>query len=116
MSGYEFKVVPAPREGFGRALFLGDPSAMHLAEAVNTLADEGWTFLRSDTLPVPARTRLLFGWTTRRDVLVFRRPRQHRSSQPLGLRRARPADPAAFARDVKDLVAEVPPFVARRAA
>src|SRR6056297_1297281 len=50
MSGYEFKIVPAPRKGLGRALFAKDPSAMNLAEAVNTLADEGWTFLRSDTL------------------------------------------------------------------
>lgn len=116
MSGYEFRIVPAPRKGLGRALFAKDPSAMNLAEAVNTLADEGWTFLRSDTLPFPARTRLFFGWTTPRPVLVFRRPRCRKSSLPLGLGRNRLESANSFAGDFEVLLGGFRPLNAARAA
>jgi len=116
MSSYEFKVVPAPRTRFGLALFFKDPGAMTLAQAVNALADDGWTFFRTDRLPVQSRTRLFFGLRTPRDVLVFRRARTRQVSRALGPERSRSENAAAFSRDAEELLSDLVPLGARRAA
>ncbi|MDJ1009175.1 MAG: hypothetical protein QNJ13_15275 [Paracoccaceae bacterium] len=116
MSQYEFKIVPAPRKGLGRAIFRRDPKAMSLAEAVNALADEGWTFLRSDHLPFPAPIGLFVGLTMRREVMVFQRPRRRTPSRALGLGRAPATNPQAFHRDMTDLLGGFQPLNFARAA
>jgi hypothetical protein len=76
MVEYEYKVVPAPSRG-KRARGVKGPEgrfANAVQDVMNTLAAEGWEYLRSDTLPNDERTGLTSVQTTFRSILVFRRP------------------------------------------
>ncbi len=76
MVEYEYRVVPAPSRG-KRARGVKGPEgrfANALQDVMNTLAAEGWEYLRSDTLPNDERTGLTSVQTTFRSILVFRRP------------------------------------------
>lgn len=116
MSVYEFKIVPVPRKTLGLALFGNDPAAMTLPAAINALAGDGWTFVRTDRLAVPPRARRLPGIGRRRDVLVFRRPRARQMRQALGPDRQGAGNPAAFVRDAREFAEGIGPLGLARAA
>lgn len=70
----EYKVIPAPEKARkvrglkGPALF-----AHAMEELMNELAQDGWTYLRADTLPQEERSGLTNKTTTYRNLLVFQR-------------------------------------------
>ncbi len=74
---YEYKVIPAP----ARAVKVkglkttGDRFAHQLDERLNAEADEGWEFLRAETLPCEERRGLTGLRKSFQTVLVFRRAR-----------------------------------------
>ncbi len=74
MPSYEYKVIPAPEKARkvrglkGPALF-----AHALEEAMNELGQDGWQYLRADTLPQEERAGLTSKTTTYRNLLVFQR-------------------------------------------
>ncbi|MBS0123166.1 DUF4177 domain-containing protein [Thetidibacter halocola] len=72
---YEYKVVPAPARGAKRkgARTAEDRFALTIEAQINTLAAEGWEYLRCDTLPSEERSGLTQTQTVWRNLLVFRR-------------------------------------------
>jgi len=74
---FEYKVVPAPTRGkkANGAKTGADRFALALAEVMNTLAAEGWDYLRTDTLPAEERHGLTGRSTVFQNMLVFRRAR-----------------------------------------
>lgn len=76
MQQYEYKVIPAPAraEKTRGAKTTEERYAVTLAGLLNAHAQEGWEFVRSETLPTEERA----GFTKRRTVyvnlLVLRRP------------------------------------------
>ena len=75
MTGYEYKVIPAPAKGV-KAKGIKGPEARFahaLEQSMNTLAAEGWEYLRADILPSEERQGLTSSQTVYRSVLVFRR-------------------------------------------
>lgn len=75
MDVYEYKVVPAPMKGQkARGVRKSeDKFAFALQEVMNSYAQDGWEFLRSETLPNEERVGLTNTSTTYRSILVFRR-------------------------------------------
>jgi len=75
MSGWEYKVVPAPSKGL-KARGVKGPEE-RFANAIETLMNEmgadGWEFQRSETLPSIERAGLTGTTTEWRNVMVFRR-------------------------------------------
>ena len=72
---YEYKVIPAPAKG-RKARGVRKPEdkfALAVQESMNEMAQLGWEFLRSETMPNTERTGLTRRTTTERTVLVFRR-------------------------------------------
>ncbi|MEM9011481.1 MAG: DUF4177 domain-containing protein [Pseudomonadota bacterium] len=76
MSGFEYKVVPAPRRA-GRvkgARSSQDRFAHTLTETINELSREGWEYMRAETLPCEERGSVLRKREEHyHSVLVFRR-------------------------------------------
>ena len=77
MQSFEYRVVPAPRRPakVRGARKPEDRFALTIEGEMNRLAQDGWEFVRSDTLPCERRA----GWFSRpvtvfETVLVFRRP------------------------------------------
>lgn len=73
---YEYKVIPAPAraERVRGMKTTAERFAHHLALAINAEAEEGWEYVRAETLPCEERKGLMGG--TRRStetVLIFRR-------------------------------------------
>jgi len=81
---YEYKVVPAPKKGKrGNGLRKSEDKFAHaLAEVMNELGAEGWEYLRSDTLPVEARSGLTGKTTTFQNMLIFQRIKEDTQSDP----------------------------------
>ncbi|WP_425038428.1 DUF4177 domain-containing protein [Primorskyibacter sp. S187A] len=76
MSQYEYKVIPAPTRG-QKARGVKAPEArfaLALEMSLNAVAEDGWEFLRAETLPSEERQGLTGSTTSYRNVLVFRRP------------------------------------------
>ena len=76
MTGYEYKVIPAPAKGL-KAPGVKGPEARFanaLEHRINQLAAEGWEYQRADILPSEERQGLTSSHTVYRSVLVFRRP------------------------------------------
>lgn len=75
MQRYEYKVVPAPRRGektrFARTT--EDRFAQSVQSLMNSLAAEGWEYVRADTLPCDERAGLTGTKTSFQNLLVFRR-------------------------------------------
>lgn len=72
---FEYKVVPAPTRG-RRAKGVKTPAdrfAFALEETINACAQEGWEYLRTDTLPAEERQGLTGRTTVYQNMLVFRR-------------------------------------------
>ena len=75
MTRFEYKVVPAPRRGekIPGAKTTPERFAVALSHVMNTLAAEGWEYLRADTLPCDERAGLTGTATHFQNLLVFRR-------------------------------------------
>ncbi|WP_270729127.1 DUF4177 domain-containing protein [Shimia sp. Alg240-R146] len=93
---YEYKVVPAPSKGQkARGVRSSEGRfANALEAAMNTLAADGWEFLRTETLPSEERSGLTSTATKYRSVMVFRRPRADDASafQPKELEHPKAAE------------------------
>lgn len=75
MRAHEYKVVPAPAKP-AKVRGAKSPEARFAATleaALNAAAEDGWEFLRAETLPVEERTGLTGTRSTFRSVLVYRR-------------------------------------------
>lgn len=77
MTGFEYKVVPAPIRGLKAKGLKGTSArfANALQTVMNDLGAEGWEYQRTDTLPVEERQGLTGRTTTFQNMLVFRRTR-----------------------------------------
>lgn len=77
MTGYEYKVVPAPAKGLKAPGIKGAEArfANALEHRMNEMSAEGWEYQRADILPSEERQGLTSTQTVYRTVLVFRRPR-----------------------------------------
>ena len=76
METYEYKVIPAPRDGVRTkgAKGISGRFAGALEQAMNKLGADGWEYIRADTLPVDERNGITRRKTeTYQSVLVFRR-------------------------------------------
>jgi len=75
MLRYEYKIVPAPVQGEkARGVKTAeDRFAFALSNTINTLARDGWEYVRCDTLPTEERTGLTKRRTVYVNLLVFRR-------------------------------------------
>ncbi|MGO4853495.1 DUF4177 domain-containing protein [Phaeovulum sp. W22_SRMD_FR3] len=76
MQHYEYRVVPAPSRGEkAKGLKTGAERYAHaLSQLMNELAQDGWEYLRADTLPSEERSGLTSKTTVYHNLLVFRRP------------------------------------------
>ena len=72
----EYKVVPAPSKGLkSKGVKSGaDRFANALQTTINLLAQDGWEYLRAETLPSEEREGLMGKTTVYQNVLVFKRP------------------------------------------
>lgn len=75
MQRYEYKVVPSPRKGEKSrvAKTTSDRFALALTQVMNRLGQDGWEYLRADTLPCDERSGLTGTKTSFQNMLVFRR-------------------------------------------
>lgn len=74
MARIEYKVVPAPERARKKRGLKGPALFAHEVEMVmNEHAADGWTYLRTDTLPHEERSGLTNKITTYRNLLVFER-------------------------------------------
>lgn len=75
MQNYEYKVVPAPNRGEKAPGVKTAPDrfAYALTSTMNSMARDGWEYLRADTLPSEERSGLTKRSTVYHSVLVFRR-------------------------------------------
>lgn len=75
MTGFEYKVVPAPTRGLKAKGIKGTQArfAHALQTVMNDLGADGWEYQRTDTLPVEERQGLTGKTTTFQNMLVFRR-------------------------------------------
>ena len=83
MIRYEYKVVPAPnqgRKGKG-ARSVSDRFALALQTVMNELGQDGWEYLRTDTLPCEERQGITGRVTTYQNMLVFRRAASEQAPQ-----------------------------------
>jgi hypothetical protein len=99
MTGFEYKVVPAPVRGEkARGLKSAEARFAHALERViNEMASEGWEYQRAETLPSEERSGLTGSVTHWRNMLVFRRARNADPSgeRPKLLDAPKPSDPDA---------------------
>ena len=72
---FEYKVVAAPTRGrrVKGVKTAADRFARTLEDAINALAEDGWEYLRTDTLPSEERQGLTGRTTIYQNMLVFRR-------------------------------------------
>ena len=72
---FEYKVVPAPTRGRKAkgAKTAADRFANALEATMNELAEDGWEYLRADTLPSEERQGFTGRTTVFQNLLVFRR-------------------------------------------
>lgn len=75
MQRFEYKIVPSPRKGekSREARTTPDRFALALTTLMNRLGQDGWDYLRADTLPCDERVGLTGSKTTFQSMLVFRR-------------------------------------------
>ena len=94
MVKFEYKAVPAPTHGTKAKGIktTEDRFALAMTDALNELADDGWDYVRAETLPCDERKGLTGTQTKFQNVLIFRRqilpaetnvPVQRVTSQPM---------------------------------
>lgn len=78
MANYEFRVIPAPKQGIkAKGLRSTEDRFAHAIEVLmNDLGAQGWEFLRSETLPCEERVGLTGRQTVFQTMLVFRRSKE----------------------------------------
>lgn len=75
MPDHEYRVLPAPDRAAKTRDKGEDAHARALADVLNAEAQQGWEFVRAETLPMKERTGLTGTRMGFRTLLVFRRPR-----------------------------------------
>lgn len=77
MTSFEYKVVPAPQRGQKSRGVKGTEArfALALERVMNEMAEGGWEYQRTDTLPVEERQGLNGTTTSYKTMLIFRRAR-----------------------------------------
>lgn len=76
MMRYEYRVIPAPTKA-GKAKGEKTPEGRFAAELQRLLCElgaEGWSYLRTDTLPAQERAGLTSSREVWRTMLIFQRP------------------------------------------
>lgn len=75
MTRYEFRVIPAPTRGekSREAKTTPERFARALTRLMNEMGQEGWDYVRADTLPVEERSGFTGTKTSFQNMLVFRR-------------------------------------------
>ncbi|MEM6385263.1 MAG: DUF4177 domain-containing protein [Pseudomonadota bacterium] len=78
MRKFEYKAVPAPTAGTKAKGIktTEDRFALSLTDALNEMADEGWEYVRAETLPCVERKGLTGSQQTYQNILIFRRLEQ----------------------------------------
>ena len=74
MKLYEYRVIPAPQrtQRVKGVKSTGDRFAHLLTDAINELAEDGWEYVRAETLPCEERKGLTKRENSMQTVLVFR--------------------------------------------
>lgn len=82
---FEYKIVPAPRRGQKAKGVKGTEArfAFALEALMNDLAQDGWEYLRAETLPSEERAGLTGRAVVERHVLIFRRTIETPQTQPV---------------------------------
>ncbi|HWL57524.1 MAG TPA: DUF4177 domain-containing protein [Paracoccus sp. (in: a-proteobacteria)] len=88
MSSYEYTVIPAPgRAEKSKGAKAGiERFAATLGDVLNTMARDGWEYVRAEVLPAEERSGLTSRTTIYHNLLIFRRP-----TGPVPLREPTPA-------------------------
>ncbi|MGI9390534.1 MAG: DUF4177 domain-containing protein [Boseongicola sp.] len=75
MINFEYKAVPAPTHGTKAkgVKSTEDRFALAMTDTLNELAENGWDYVRAETLPCEERKGLTGTQTTFQNVLIFRR-------------------------------------------
>ena len=75
MQRYEYRVIPAPRRGEKArgAKTAPERFGVALTTLMNQMGQDGWDYLRADTLPCEERVGLTGRSTSFQSMLVFRR-------------------------------------------
>ncbi|SFR43205.1 hypothetical protein SAMN04488005_1875 [Yoonia tamlensis] len=75
---YEYMVVPAPTRGIKAkgAKTAQERFAIALETKMNTMANNGWDYVRTDTLPSEQREGLMSKTTVYQNMMVFRRAKK----------------------------------------
>ena len=93
MRKFEYKAIPAPSRGTkAKGVKTNeDRFALSLSDALNEMAEDGWEYVRAETLPCDVRKGLTGRQTLEQNVLIFRRPTieplplDHTTSRPLSV-------------------------------
>ncbi len=85
MRRFEYKAVPAPSTGTkGKGVKAReDRFALSVTNVLNEMAEDGWEYVRAETLPCDERKGLTGTQTSFQNVLIFRRLEQ--AANPLTL-------------------------------
>jgi hypothetical protein len=85
MQNFEYKVVPAPVRGERErgVKTVAERFGVALSNLMNSMAAEGWDYLRADTLPCEERVGFTGRATAFQNMLVFRRSLAGGASQPV---------------------------------
>lgn len=96
MRNFEYKAVPAPTRGQKAkgVKTTEDRFALSITDVLNDMAEDGWEYIRAETLPCDERKGLTGTQTTYQNVLIFRRFKSEAQPLPLDVPIAAPA-PAA---------------------
>ena len=95
MRKFEYKAVPAPNTGTKAkgVKTTEDRFALSLTETLNEMAEEGWEYVRAETLPCMERKGLTGSQQTYQNILIFRR--LEAAAMPLDRTTSRPLHPVA---------------------
>lgn len=112
MRKFEYKAVPAPATGTkARGVkTTEDRFALSLSNLLNEMADEGWEYVRAETLPCSERRGLTGTQQTYQNVLIFRRleaapmPLERTTTRPL-----HPVEPVAAEPEDDPFLPDEPP-------
>lgn len=76
MSSYEYTVIPAPARGEKvKGAKTGiERFAATISDTLNQMAQDGWDYVRAETLPAEERSGLTSRSTVYHNLLIFRRP------------------------------------------
>ncbi|MEM7717992.1 MAG: DUF4177 domain-containing protein [Pseudomonadota bacterium] len=91
MRKFEYKAVPAPTAGTKAkgVKTTEDRFALSLTDTLNEMAEEGWEYVRAETLPCTERKGLTGTQQTYQNILIFRKleatalPLDRTTSRPL---------------------------------